>query len=73
MRAKVIIGIARVLSEEECGISDSVLVDFHDFSYESPTKLPVASALTTRYCAWCGKKRDPDDERKTTEVIRQHH
>ena len=73
MRTKVQLAIARVLSEEECGIPDTVMADFHDFSYQSPTNLPVAAALVTQYCAWCGAKRRPNEKRTTTEVIQPHH
>jgi len=72
MRAKVVLGIAKVLSKEECGIDDSALVDFHNFDYTSESKLPVAAALTTKFCAWCGTERRPDDVRRTAEVIRPH-
>ena len=73
MKEKVILGIAKVLSEEECGIPDSALVDYHDFEYESPTKLPISAALTTRFCSWCGAEKNLDDKRRITEVIRSHH
>lgn len=71
MHRKVALGIARVYSEEECGVADSVLVDYHDFDYQSPSGVPVAAALSIKYCPWCGEKRDPlDESRRQVEVIR---
>lgn len=72
MRLKVSLGIARVHPEDECGISDSVMVDFHDFDYRSNSSLPVSSALTFKYCPWCGADRRNvhDSDRRTVEVIR---
>ena len=70
MKRKVAIGIAKVFTQEECGLQDTVLADFHDFEYESPSKFPVAAALTIRFCPWCGTKRKCEDIRRTTEIIR---
>jgi len=69
MRSKVGLGIAKVFSEDECGVADSTLADYHDFSYESPTGLPVAVSLSLRFCPWCGVERKRDDQRRTIEVI----
>jgi hypothetical protein len=71
MRRKIAIGIAKVFSEDECGIPDSAMLDFHNFNYSSPTKLPVAVALAFKFCPWCGARRDNSNmERRATEVIR---
>jgi len=70
MLRKVAIGIAKVYTESECGLSDSVMMDFHDFDYKSPTNLPVAAALAFKFCPWCGVRRERDSQRRTTEVIR---
>lgn len=70
MRSKIGLGIAKVFSEDECGVSDSTMVDYHDFSYESPSHLPVAISLSLRFCPWCGIARKEDDHRRTIEVIR---
>jgi len=70
MRTKIGLGIAKVFSEAECGVSDSAMVDYHDFAYESPSQLPVAMSLTLRFCPWCGSERKTDDLRRTIEVIR---
>jgi hypothetical protein len=71
MRRKVALGIAKVFSEAESGVPDSVMIDFHDFDYSSPTNMPVAAALSFRFCPWCGTKRDPNAEKRRTEVIRR--
>lgn len=74
MHKKVALGIAKVYSEAECGISDSALVDFHDFGYQSDSGVPVGVALSIKYCPWCGTERDHDDEtRRNVEVIRPRH
>jgi len=71
MHKKVGLGIARVYAEEECGVPDSVMVDYHDFNYESASSLPVAAALSFKFCPWCGTARaDQDPDRRTTEVVR---
>ena len=70
MRGKVGLGIAKIYSEEECGVSDSAMLDYHDFSYTSPSQLPVAAALTFRFCPWCGTARTVEEPRRTIEVIR---
>lgn len=74
MHQKVALGIARVYSEQECGVADSVLVDYHDFGYQSATGAPVAAALSFMFCPWCGAERDPDDQtRRNVEVIKSRH
>lgn len=72
MRLKVDLAIARINPEEVCGIPDSVMADFHDFEYQSPTSLPVGVLLTFKYCPWCGTDRRnvSNADRKITEVIR---
>lgn len=72
MRLKVDLGIVRVHSEDTCGIPDSVMADFHDFDYESPTSLPVGVLLTFKFCPWCGTDRRNvnNEDRKVTETIR---
>jgi hypothetical protein len=70
MRAKVAIGIAKVFTKKECGLSDIVMADFHDFQYESTSNLPVAAALSIRFCPWCGTERTFEAVRRTTEIIR---
>ena len=68
---KVALAIARVYTEEECGVPDSTLADYHDFNYQSPSNLPVGAALSFRFCPWCGEVRDDKDpDRRMTEVIR---
>jgi hypothetical protein len=71
MRRKVALGIAKVFTEAESGIPDSVMMDHHDFDYTSPTKLPVAAALVFKFCPWCGQRRDATSEQRRTEVIRR--
>lgn len=72
MRVKVDLAIGRVRPESECGVSDAVLADFHDFDYESPSALPVGIMLTFKFCPWCGTDRRSvgNEDRKITEVIR---
>ena len=70
MRSKVGLGIAKVFSEEECGLPDTVMLDYHDFSYTSSSQLPVAAALSLKFCPWCGTERRDDEERRTIEIIR---
>jgi hypothetical protein len=73
MRSKVSLGIAKVYSEEESGVSDAVLADFHNFDYVSESKMPVAAALTLMFCPWCGAERRDGEKGRTTEVIRPYH
>jgi len=70
MREKVGLGIAKVFSEQECGVPDSTMVDYHDFDYTSPSELPVAAALSLKFCPWCGEARQHDEQRRTIEIIR---
>lgn len=70
MRKKVGLGIAKVFTEDECGVPDSAMVDYHDFGYESESELPVAAALSLRFCPWCGTRRTTSEKRRTIEVIR---
>lgn len=72
MRLKVSLCVARVHPEPECGVPDSILADYHDFSYQSPTSLPVSAALSFNFCPWCGTDRRSvrDEDRKIVEVIR---
>jgi hypothetical protein len=70
MRRKIALGIAKVYSQEECGVSDSEMAEFHDFGYRSTSELPVAAALSIRFCPWCGTKRNSDSTRRVVEVIR---
>lgn len=71
MHRKVALGIARVYTEEECGVSDFALVDYHDFGYKSQSGAKVAAALSLKFCPWCGVKRDHADQtRRNVEVIR---
>lgn len=72
MRRKVAVGIAKIFTKEECGLGDEVMLDFHRFDYNSPTKVPVAAALAFKFCPWCGTRRDQGKtEERSTEVIRQ--
>ena len=71
MHKKVGLGISRVFSEKECGVPDSVMVDYHNFDYQSASNLPVAAALSFKFCPWCGEARvDEDPDRRVTEVVR---
>lgn len=70
MSRKVALNIAKIYSEEECGIPESTMLDFHDFGYNSKSGLPVAAALAFNYCPWCGQEKDRQDEsRRRTEVV----
>jgi hypothetical protein len=69
MKKKVGLGIAKIYTETECGVPDSVMVDFHNFGYESPSNLPVAAALKLKFCPWCGTERSSERGR-IIEVIR---
>jgi hypothetical protein len=62
MHKKVVLQISRLRTEEECGVPDSAIVDFHDFGYRSETELPVRAALSFRFCPWCGAPRDDNDQ-----------
>jgi hypothetical protein len=72
MRVKVDLSIGRIHPEAACGIPDSVMADFHDFDYESPTALPARVLLTFKFCPWCGADRRnvSNEDRKIVEVIR---
>ena len=65
MRRKIMVGILKVFSEEECGISDSELADVMRFDLQSPTGKPV---LAFRYCPWCGQPRDQAGESRVVDV-----
>lgn len=70
MHKKIALQIAKVYTEEECGVSDTVMTDYHDFGYESKTNLPVAASLSFRFCPWCGTPRDDNDRsRRIVETI----
>jgi len=70
MRKKIGLGIAKVFSEEDCGVADSVMADYHNFGYESISQLPVQAALVLKYCPWCGQERAADSKRRVIEIIR---
>ena len=71
MHKKVALQIAKVYSEVECGVSDATLADFHDFAYKPEHDLPVAAALSFRFCPWCGTAKDHNDQsRRRTEVVK---
>ena len=63
LRRKLLVGILRVLTEEECGVGDAELADVMRFDLSSPTGKPV---IAFRYCPWCGK---PRDERGETRIV----
>ena len=69
MRLKVGLGIDKIYPEDECGVSDAALADFHDFNYTSPTNVPVMAALTIKFCPWCGAEKTDQDVRRTTEIF----
>ena len=66
MRRKVALGIVKVFGESECGVSDAAMADFYDFSQGEVEGVPIAAALTVRFCPWCGTERRPDHESRTT-------
>lgn len=72
MRLKVDLVIGKIHHEDDCGVSDAVMADFHDFDYQSPTALPMRVLLTFKFCPWCGADRRNvnNDDRKVTEVVR---
>lgn len=71
MHKKVGLRIDKVFSEEACGVPDSVMADYHNFDYQSDSGLPVAAALSFKFCPWCGEDRvDADPDRRVTEVVR---
>jgi hypothetical protein len=65
LRRKLLVGILRVLSEDECGVGDSDLVDVMRFDLTSPTGKPV---IAFRFCPWCGKPRDPHGETRIVDI-----
>lgn len=65
-RRKILVGILRVLTEEECGVPDSELADVILFDASSPSGKMV---LAFRYCPWCGKPRDEASESRITDVL----
>ena len=64
-RRKVLVGILKVLTLEECGVPDAELADLMRFDLDSPTGKAV---LAFRYCPWCGVARDPDGEIRIVDV-----
>lgn len=58
-------GILGVLSEEECGIADSLMADVIRWDLAVPSKKPV---IAVRFCPWCGHERTLEDEVQTTDV-----
>lgn len=70
MHKKVVLRIDRIRPERECGVPESTLVDYHDFSYESKSNLKVAASLSFKFCPWCGTPRDDNDNtRRVVETI----
>lgn len=65
LRRKILVGILRVLSEEECGVPESELADVLRFDLASPQGRPV---LAFRFCPWCGKERDLAGETRIVDV-----
>ncbi len=65
LRRKIVVGILRVFSEEECGVSDSELVDVLRFDLATPSGKPV---LAFRFCPWCGEPREPGGETRIVEL-----
>ena len=65
LRRKVLVGILKVLSEEECGVPESELADVMRFDLESPSGKPV---LAFRFCPWCGAPRDPGGETRIVDI-----
>ncbi len=66
LRRKIVVGIFRVFSEEECGISDSELADVMRFDLATPSGKPV---LAFRFCPWCGKPREDGGETRVVDVV----
>ncbi|MGD9727901.1 MAG: hypothetical protein AB7L09_01300 [Nitrospira sp.] len=64
MHKKVVLSIANIRDEIECGVPDSAMAEFHDFAYRSTSNLPVAAALSFRFCPWCGTPRDENDRNR---------
>ena len=65
MRRKIVVGIIKVLNEEECGVSDTELADVMRFDLETPDGKAV---LAFRYCPWCGKPRSAGGETRIVDV-----
>ena len=65
MRRKIVVGIIKVLNEEDCGISDAELADVVRFDLQTPDGKPV---LAFRFCPWCGAQRDPGGETRIVDV-----
>ena len=61
-RRKIVVS-ARVLSEEECGVSDLDLADILEWNQDEPNTKPQ---LAFKYCPWCGTPRKPGDETRVT-------
>ena len=66
-RRKIVVGILKVMSEEECGIGDADLADIMRFDLAGLDGKPV---LAFQFCPWCGKPRDPGGETRVTDVRR---
>lgn len=62
MHKKIVLRIAKINTQAECGVPDTIMTDYHDFGYESKSNLPVAAALSFRFCPWCGEARDDNDQ-----------
>lgn len=59
LRRKILVGILRVLSEDECGVPDSELADVLRFDLASADGKPVLGFM---FCPWCGQPRDQQGE-----------
>ncbi len=70
MRRKVVLLLGPVLPQNVCGVPDSELADFLRFDITGPQNqngqsMPV---LATRFCPWCGTRRNDNDETRVTAI-----
>jgi len=65
-RRKVIVGILKILTEEECGIGEGELAGFIRWGKKTSAGTTI---LAFRFCPWCGEERDPEDEARITEHV----
>jgi hypothetical protein len=70
MRRKMVIFLGPYLSEQECGVPDSMLADFMRFDLTAPP-LPNGKSRAVigfKFCCWCGKRFEQASEVRISDV-----
>ena len=72
MRQKMVVFLGPYLSEQECGIPDSILADFMRFDLTAPPGPDGRSRMVIgfKFCPWCSKRFDQTSETRISDVAR---